>query len=237
MTFGTSPVKHCWDAYWALNGAIDDFCDRRDHHLQAEYGSAEPVRFLISEEPEDSAKMVFKRYPNLLSDTESVDEIMVGYLLQLCSSPKFVYKPPMGEHQRHSNNVILNDSWVVNLISSQENCGWVTKQEDTYPMESFLTGLSQEIKDAWKQSEHERPTVNLNAEMNELLQVYENTLKTLNDRHASRESALVYEMEKFCAVHKERKEMLKKYGSLKAKLSCTDPHAPCCMGDPDGDDE
>lgn len=253
MSENYDQARKAWDAYWSLNASIDDFCDRRDHHLTAEYGSTDSVRFLCSDDSWDidrnlleypmpeairdyfaPTKMVFKRYPSFTMRDESVDDIMVNHLLKSLEYPRFIYEPPMcGE--KVPNIKILNHDWIVNLRTPNEIGKDLRTENEAYPMEAFLTGLPQALKDHWKQEQHERPAVNLDSELKDLLTAYDNTLKTLDERYESRISSLVYEMERFCVIYKERREVRVKRDNLKQKMGvgCNQ----CADDQDDGDDE
>lgn len=129
--FGTAPVR---DTYWSLQAHDTPGMRNGKPCIFRRYSPKKPKKVVITS-PEISQhfnskllntptpKMIFRRFDNLLSPEEQLD-ILVQSLLGF--HHQLLYNP--GNHC-----AILDDSWTVNLRSTQE--------KENIMMDSFLRGF------------------------------------------------------------------------------------------------
>ena len=132
--------------------------------------------------------------------------------------------------KRNQNNVILNDSWTVNLKSRRENI----------MMDSFLKGFGTEFENLKKQWCNTPPHterqmgIDVSDELKDLFKVYTDANAHLESKEKTALNHLVNAMESFLAVHKEKTKVAQKLNTLQYKLK---DNAGCGCEDEDEDED
>ena len=218
--FGTAPVRN---AYWQWDGKVQYVCKEPLKLLT--HPIPESIRDLFaSNTPSTCAHtMVFRRYPNLMTESERLD-VLIKALLGF---------PEVLGCKFAQAKAIVNDSWVVDLRG---------QPEDNYMMEAFLKGCGEnysDLKKQWDKSQGEGTmmAVDVSAELADLLKVYTDALQHLENKEKQSFDSLIGYMERFIDAHKETKKVANKLANLKSKLSLKQKGCEDCDEDEEGDDE
>ena len=214
--FGLSPIRH---AYWRFEGS------KRTKGLytwegKVVYTKKKPLidpKMLTNPIPKyihdmfgkktpkhNGATMVFRRFP-ALSVPEYEFDILVKSLLE--------FPHPMG-YKKGNNNKILNDSWMVNLRSTEK---------ENIMMDSFLRGFSgqsEDLKNAW--NDKQSIEIDVGSELKELLSIYQDAEKHLIIKEQQALDNFNIYMKLYLDSQQERKKITAKLESLTKKISDTE---------------
>lgn len=135
----------------------------------------------------------------------------------------FLKVPDVLGYRFAQQNAILNDSWTVNLRS--------TNQTENVLMNSFLGGFAV--------PEGTQPiVVDATNELKELKRIYDDAFGHMQKKEAEALNHLVYSMKRFIEVHEERQKVEQKKTTLDSKLQLGKKEEPCgCDDDEDEDGE
>lgn len=220
--FGTAPVRN---AYWSIYAPGPYVW--KDHIVykkpRVKTTQITPPEILEHFDPKllstPAPTMIFRRFGNLLPPEELLD-VLVKALLGF---PK-----PMG-YKQGNHCAILDDSWTVNLRSTQER--------ENIMMEAFLKGFdgqSEALKKAWE--EKQVIGVDVSDELKDLLKVYTDAEEHLLSKEKSALESVESVMKRYLEAKEERKKVSQKLNSLKQKLAAGKP-CPSCEDEEDEDEE
>jgi len=206
--FGTAPVK---DAYWGWDGKIvykksESFYI--DPTVQKYFDS-----ILLNPKP---VNMEFDSNRVLTTPFYDMDTLLKSFLGIL---------EPMGYKFGNSKGFILDDSWTVNLVSTQP--------EGDVMMREFLKGFgcqNEKVKNQWE--EKHMSGIDVSEELKDLYKVYSDAHTHLESKEKDQLCNLVGNMKKFIEVYEERKKVASKLSNLKGKLT-----SACSECEDEGDDE
>lgn len=207
--FGTAPVR---SAYWSIcaPGPYVWNPNKKKKKARVKITQVTPPEILQHYDPLLLSKpvptMIFRRFGNLLPSEETLD-ILVKALLGF---PK-----PMG-YKQGNHCAILDDSWTVNLRSTQER--------ENIMMDSFLRGFggqSEELKKAWQ--EKQMIGVDVSDELKDLLKVYTDAEEHLLSKEKSALESVEAVMKRYLEAKDERKKVTQKLNALKQKLAAGQP--------------
>jgi len=208
--FGTAPVR---DAYWKLE-AVDTPgmrngkpCIFRRYKPKTPKQSftkkIRPPEILEHFDPKllstPMPTMIFRRFDNLLPPEEQLD-ILVKALLG--------FPQPMG-YKQGNNNKILNDSWTVNLRSTEK---------ENIMMDSFLRGFGEDLKKQWQEGK-QVIGVDVSEELKDLFKVYTDAEEHLKQKEQQALETVTSCMKRYIAAQDERKTVTQKLNGLKQKLA------------------
>lgn len=221
--FGSSPVK---GAYWQIYAPGPYVW--KDHIVK------KPCVKSIQADPEVTkwfddilgpssvgATMVFRRFP-ALSVPEYELDILVKALLG--------FPQPMG-YKRGNHCAVLNDSWTINLRSTEER--------ENIMMDAFLRGFdgqSEALKKAWE--EKQVIGIDVSDELKDLLKVYTDAEEHLLSKEKSALEAVESVMKRYLEAKDERRKVSAKLNSLKQKMAAgQSPKDEDCDCDEDDEEE
>ncbi len=195
--FGTSPVKN---AYWRWNA--------RGPYVWNPHNLRKRSCVKTTHVTPPAPMIVFRRFDNLLLPEEQLD-VLVKALLG--------FPQPMG--YKYGNYAgILNDSWMVNLRSTEED------GEDIM-VSAFLNGFGggsgKQLNKAveGKHMEDKRMVgVDVSDELNDLLRVYSDAEEHLKKNEANALESMTHCMKRYLEVMEERKKLTQKIKTLELKL-------------------
>jgi len=204
--FGSAPVTDC---YWKIT--------QPSTNKYLWDGMIVPRR----KPSNNSPTLVFRRYPSLMPDIERgyYDlDILVKALLGF---------PEIVGYKSANTCKILNDSWVVNLRT--------TEKENTM-MDAFLRGFGgkeEEMRKLWEEKKMGM-AVDVSEELKDLLKVYTDAEEHLKRREAEALSSVTDYMKRYIKIQDERKEISNKLSTLMSKIA--PPKCDACDED-EQDDE
>lgn len=222
--FGTAPVRN---AYWSMYAPGPFVWKELKKQMKPRVKTTQitPPEILEHFDPKllstPAPTMIFRRFGNLLPPEEMLD-VLVKALLGFPKS--------MG-YKQGNHCAILDDSWTVNLRSTQER--------ENIMMDAFLRGFggqSEELKKAWQ--EKQMIGVDVSDELKDLLKVYTDAEEHLLQKEKSALESVESVMRRYLEAKDERKKVTQKLNALKQKLAAGQPpKQEECDCDEDEDEE
>lgn len=219
--FGTAPVRK---AYWSIHAPGPYVWNPNNKKKKARVKTTqvtppEIIQHFDKKLLGTTNTMTFRRFGNLMPPEEILD-ILVKALLG--------FPQPMG-YKQGNHCAILDDSWTVNLRSTQER--------ENIMMDSFLRGFggqSEALKKAWE--EKQVIGVDVSDELKDLLKVYTDAEEHLKSKEKSALESLTHCMKRYLEAQAETLKVTQKLNTLKQKLAAGQ-HCQSCGEDHDDEED
>ncbi len=222
--FGTAPVRN---AYWSIYAAGPYTWDgkivyKKKKTITTKIRPPEILEHFNHKLLSTPAPtMIFRRFGNLMPPEEALD-ILVKALLG--------FPQPMG-YKQGNHCAILDDSWTINLRSTNEESGNIM-------MDSFLKGFAgqaEQLKKAWE--EKQVVGVDVSEELKDLFKVYTDAEEHLKSKEKSALESLTHCMKRYLEAQAETLKVTQKLNTLKQKLAAGQPCQGCEGNDEDEDED